>query len=143
MTGQIHDLGYKRYVGSRRALGTRWRVIMRHQIATAWKGWWRYKLPLIAALLVTAILAGVLYFLSGNMFGPMRGFAGELIKLSDGILPFSASFGPQRLGCASSNWLTVMWCYAGPRRGRHCGLTECPKRGPSSTECTSTCACTR
>ena len=52
--GQIHDLGYKRYVGSRRAVSTRWTVIMRHQIATAWAGWWRYKLWLVAAFLVTS-----------------------------------------------------------------------------------------
>lgn len=88
--GQIHDLGYKRYVGSRRSFGTRWRVIMRHQLSTAWNGWWRFKLWLIAGLLVTAILSGVMYFLSGNMFGPMRGLAGGMIKLADGLLPFSA-----------------------------------------------------
>ena len=41
-TGQIHDLGYKRYVGERRARDTRWTVIMRHQVSTGWKTWWRY-----------------------------------------------------------------------------------------------------
>ena len=37
MSGQIHDLGYKRYVGTRRSQGTRWRVIMREQISNGWK----------------------------------------------------------------------------------------------------------
>lgn len=88
--GQIHDLGYKRYVGSRRAFGTRWRVIMRHQLSSAWKGWWRFKLWLILGLVMTAILAGVMYFLSGQMFGPVRGFGGQMLKLADALIPFSA-----------------------------------------------------
>jgi len=73
--GQIHDLGYKRYVGSRRSIGTRWRVIMRHQIAAAWKGWWRFKPWLIAGILATSVSGGVLYFLSGKMFRAIGGSA--------------------------------------------------------------------
>ena len=49
--GAIHDLGYKRYTGTRRDAGTRWRVIMRHQIAMAWKTWWRFKAWLGMAVL--------------------------------------------------------------------------------------------
>jgi hypothetical protein len=90
--GQIHDLGYKRYVGSRRSIGTRWTVIMRHQIATAWKGWWRFKPWLIAALLATAVSGGVLYFLSGKMFRIIGGIGGQAIKFADGILPLSMSW---------------------------------------------------
>jgi ABC-2 type transport system permease protein len=55
--GTVHDLGYKRYVGTRRAQGTRWRVIARHQMRAAWKGFWRYKLPLLLALLNTTVWA--------------------------------------------------------------------------------------
>jgi hypothetical protein len=91
-TGQIHDLGYKRYVGTRRSIGTRWTVIMRHQIATAWKGWWRYKPWLIAALLATAVSGGVLYFLSGKMFRMIGGIGGQAIKFADGILPISMAW---------------------------------------------------
>lgn len=45
-TGAIHDLGYKRYFGTRRPQSTRWRVIVRNQMSSAWKTWWRFKLPL-------------------------------------------------------------------------------------------------
>ena len=33
--GKIYDLGYKRYVGTKRSVGTRWLVIMRHQAASS------------------------------------------------------------------------------------------------------------
>jgi hypothetical protein len=89
--GQIHDLGYKRYVGTRRSLGTRWTVIMRHQIAGAWQTWWRFKLWLIAASLATAVSAGVLYFLSGKMFRLFIGDNGQAVHIADGILPFSTA----------------------------------------------------
>jgi hypothetical protein len=87
--GQIHDLGYKRYLGTRRSMGTRWTVIMRHQLATAWKTWWRYKVWLVAALMATAIAAGFLYLASGKIFRMIGGLSGQVIKFSDGILPLS------------------------------------------------------
>ena len=90
--GQIHDLGYKRYVGSRRAVSTRWTVIMRHQIATAWAGWWRFKLWLVAAFLVTAVCSVLLYTLGDRMFQGIGGFGGVLTKFVDGILPNSAKW---------------------------------------------------
>ncbi len=58
----IHDLGYKRYVGTRRPPSTRWRVIMRHQIATSWKAWWRFKSALGLAVIATCIAGGFMYF---------------------------------------------------------------------------------
>jgi len=88
-TGQIHDLGYKRYVGSRRSMGTRWTVIMRHQLATAWKTWWRFRVWLVAGMLATAVSGGVLYFLSGRMFRMLGGLSGQGINFADGILPLS------------------------------------------------------
>jgi hypothetical protein len=87
--GQIHDLGYKRYVGSRRAVGTRWTVIMRHQIATAWTGWWRFKLWLVAAFMVTAVSSVLLYTLGNQVFRRIGGFGGALTRFIDGILPDS------------------------------------------------------
>lgn len=87
--GQIHDLGYKRYVGSRRAVSTRWTVIMRHQIATAWAGWWRFKLWLVAAFLVTAVSSVLLYTLGNRLFRGVGGFGGVLTRFVDGILPDS------------------------------------------------------
>lgn len=87
--GQIHDLGYKRYVGSRRAVSTRWTVIMRHQIATAWAGWWRFKVWLVAAFLVTAVSSVLLYTLGDRLFRRIGGFGGALTRFIDGILPDS------------------------------------------------------
>lgn len=87
--GQIHDLGYKRYAGSRRAVGTRWTVIMRHQMSTAWKTWWRFKVWLVAAVMATAVAAGFLYLASGKMFRMIGGIGGQVVRFADGILPLS------------------------------------------------------
>ncbi len=90
MSGQIHDLGYKRYHGTRMAQSTRWRVIMREQIANGWKKWWRYKLALGGAV-ITACIAGGLMFVSTNR--TIRGFgstANELaLTFADGVVPLS------------------------------------------------------
>ncbi|MEO6776379.1 MAG: hypothetical protein ABI467_25775 [Kofleriaceae bacterium] len=59
----IHDLGYKRYVGTRRPSSTRWRVIARHQIAAGWQTFWRYKAWLGSAVIVT-VIAAVFIFLA-------------------------------------------------------------------------------
>jgi ABC-type transport system involved in multi-copper enzyme maturation permease subunit len=91
-TGQIHDLGYKRYVGSRSAVGTRWTVIMRHQIATGWKGWWRYKAWLITAILVTATIALLMYQLSDQRFSRIGGVGGVITRFVDGLLPDSVAW---------------------------------------------------
>lgn len=61
MSGAVHDLGYRRYHGTRRAPSTRWRVIMRHQIATAWSTWWRYKAWLVLAAITTVALGAMAF----------------------------------------------------------------------------------
>ena len=63
-SGAVHDLGYKRYLGSRRALATRWRVIVRNQVAFAWQGFWRYKSWLGGAVATTLVSAALLYLAS-------------------------------------------------------------------------------
>lgn len=92
MSGQIHDLGYKRYAGTRMAQSTRWRVIMREQIANGWKKWWRYKLALGGAV-ITACIAGGIMFFAGEAGRTIRGFgnaAGELaLSFTDGVAPLS------------------------------------------------------
>ncbi|HTR50866.1 MAG TPA: ABC transporter permease subunit [Kofleriaceae bacterium] len=64
--GQVHDLGYQRYVGPRRSPGTRWRVVARQQIATAWKTWWRYKAGLGFAAVITCVFGALMYFPTSN-----------------------------------------------------------------------------
>lgn len=64
VTAQVYDRGYRRYVGVRRAVGQRWRVIARHQIALAWKTWWRFKAALGLAVMTTAIAGAMMMFAS-------------------------------------------------------------------------------
>lgn len=86
-TGTIHDLGYKRYAGARRSSGTRWRVIMRNQIATGWKTWWRFKASLGLAVLTTFIAGGVMFILRDKV---VRDFAGQFAStMADAALPKS------------------------------------------------------
>jgi hypothetical protein len=87
--GQIHDIGYKRYVGSRRSVGTRWTVIMRHQIATGWKTWWRFKVWLVLAVLATGIPAALLYVFSNSVLRMFKGFGANSAPFIDTILPLS------------------------------------------------------
>jgi hypothetical protein len=84
----IHDLGYRRYRGERRRDGTRWRVIARHQIAIAWKTWWRFKAPLGLAVITMAISGGMTMFSSErkSSLGRAQMFAQRLI---DTALPES------------------------------------------------------
>jgi hypothetical protein len=62
--GTIYDLGYQRYRGARRDARTRWRVIARHQVAIAWKTWWRFKAALGMAVITLAIAGGMMMFAS-------------------------------------------------------------------------------
>ncbi|MBL9016392.1 MAG: ABC transporter permease subunit [Myxococcales bacterium] len=86
-TGTVHDLGYKRYAGARSSAGTRWRVILRNQIATGWKTWWRFKASLGIAVLVTFIAGGVMFILRDKM---IRDFGGNFAAtMADAALPKS------------------------------------------------------
>jgi ABC-type transport system involved in multi-copper enzyme maturation permease subunit len=86
--GQIYDLGYKRYAGTRRAPSTRWRSIARNQIALAWKTWWRFKAALGLAVITTCITGGVMVLASDNMSSVGR--AQPLVMLLiDSALPES------------------------------------------------------
>lgn len=87
-TGTIHDLGYRRYEGARRPESARWRVIARHQIAIAWKTWWRFKAPLGLAVITMAIAGGMMMFASErkSSLGRAQMFAQQLI---DTVLPES------------------------------------------------------
>jgi len=86
--GAIHDLGYKRYLGTRRDPRTRWRVIAREQVASAWKFWWRFKAAFGLAAIITAIAGGMMLFTSDrkSSLGRAQGFAMQLI---DTTLPES------------------------------------------------------
>jgi len=83
--GMIHDLGYKRYVGTRRPQATRWRVITRQLLSHAWKKWWRYKAWLGFAVLITAILGAIMVASDSEELGDMRK-SGMVVRLVDEIV---------------------------------------------------------
>jgi len=86
VSSTIHDLGYKRYVGTRRDPATRWRVIARQQIAHGWKTWWRFKAPLGMAVIITCIAGGMMVFASDQR--TRLGAAQAIVmKLVDTALP--------------------------------------------------------
>lgn len=84
--GQIHDLGYKRYAGTRRSHDTRWTVILRHQLAMSWQTRWRTKVWLILALVLTGVGAGMIYLMSGRTFRMFTGAAGANVNFADGTV---------------------------------------------------------
>jgi ABC-type multidrug transport system fused ATPase/permease subunit len=94
-TGAVHDLGYRRYLGTRRPRATRWRVIARQQVAYAWKTWWRFKLGMVSAIIATLVTGAVMYLASDTLMqilgrgGAPGGGAGLGIRFVDGILPLS------------------------------------------------------
>jgi ABC-type transport system involved in multi-copper enzyme maturation permease subunit len=87
--GEIHDLGYQRYVGPRRTAATRWQVITREQLSSAWKTWWRWKAALALAVVVTCVCGGLMFFLSDDMFRGMAGLGMKVLNFADGMLPRS------------------------------------------------------
>jgi ABC-type transport system involved in multi-copper enzyme maturation permease subunit len=91
VTGAIHDLGYARYAGQRSAPTTRWRVIMRHQLAQGWKTWWRFKAALGLAVVTTFVAGGFLYLASDKLFKAI-GRGGLALTFADGIVPMSVTW---------------------------------------------------
>lgn len=84
-TGTIYDLGYKRYVGTRRSQATRWRVIARHTLAQAWKKWWRYKVWMVLAIMTTVTLAAIMILMRSEKLGEVRNVE-PLTRLVDGLV---------------------------------------------------------
>jgi ABC-2 type transport system permease protein len=85
--GTVHDLGYKRYVGTRRPQSSRWRVIARNQMAMAWKTFWRYKLALFFAA-ATALVCVIILTIGLDRFS--RGVTTRSIE--DQVLGISFEF---------------------------------------------------
>jgi ABC-2 type transport system permease protein len=87
----IHDLGYQRYVGSRRAQHTRYQVIVRNLVSMSWKGWSRYKLPLFAAACIMIGIGVGIYFSRHKLFteSPM---GGQIRSIADSLIPQSYAY---------------------------------------------------
>ena len=90
--GTIYDLGYKRYTGARQATSTRWKVIARNQFASAWKTWWRYKVALGFAGIVTAVAGGVMFLLQDRVVNGVVVPGNIAAVLSDQALPMSITW---------------------------------------------------
>jgi hypothetical protein len=82
----IHDLGYKRYVGTRRPPSTRWRVIARHQISAGWQTFFRYKAWLGSAVIVTLIAAAFIFIATDQRWHLGRGVQQTFANMA---LPFA------------------------------------------------------
>lgn len=93
--GTVHDLGYKRYVGTRLPQGMRWRVIMGQQLGYAWKTWWRFKLTMVSAIVATLVAGAVMYVASDTVMHILKRSDGAnpmgqmALRFIDGILPLS------------------------------------------------------
>lgn len=84
----IHDLGYQRYIGTRRPQSTRWWVIVRNLLWMSWAGWWRLKVWVIGAFIATVAFGTVLYVSQNEIFQPLVGQAGQ-VTFADALVPFS------------------------------------------------------
>ncbi len=56
----VHDLGYRRYLGSRRPQRTRWKAVVKNMLKMAWKGWWQAKAWIVGAASVIFTLGFVM-----------------------------------------------------------------------------------
>lgn len=83
---EIHDLGYKRYVGTRQDASRRWRVIMRNTIAHGWQTFFRYKAWLGTAVIVTAIAAVFIFIATSKTWHLGHGIQ---TTFADMALPFA------------------------------------------------------
>ena len=74
-------------MGARQSTSTRWRVIARNQIASAWKTWWRFKSALGLAVIVTFVAGGVMFLLQDRTVNGVFLPSGLAATLTDGALP--------------------------------------------------------
>ncbi|MCX5742075.1 MAG: hypothetical protein NT062_06230 [Proteobacteria bacterium] len=91
MSGTIHDLGYQRYTGARRPTSARWRVIVRHQLTTAWRTWWRFKSAFGLAVIISFIAGGLLYLASDKLIRSL-GSGSIAVTFADGVIPMAMTW---------------------------------------------------
>jgi hypothetical protein len=88
----IHDIGYKRYLGTRRPQSTRYRVIVKNVIAHAWRGWWRMKIWVFGAVVVVVTLGAIMVALRHRVFRELEDMAGGQVSFADGLLAYSLRY---------------------------------------------------
>lgn len=87
----IYDLGYKRYEGTRRSQASRYRIMVRYTVSSAWKGFWRMKAWVFTAAL-TAFVIGTIMYVGGNQIFPLFGRDSERVTVGEALLPYSFHF---------------------------------------------------
>lgn len=75
--GAIYTLGYERYQGPRRELGTRFWIIARYVIRQAWKSTWGVKVPLVLASMVVVGASVAMWVLRHEIVDMARAAAAE------------------------------------------------------------------
>jgi len=88
----IHDIGYKRYLGTRRPQSTRYRVIVKNVIAQAWRGWWRMKIWVFGAVVVVVTLGAIMVALRHRVFRELEDIAGGDVSFADGLLAYALRY---------------------------------------------------
>jgi ABC-type transport system involved in multi-copper enzyme maturation permease subunit len=84
----IHDLGYKRYVGTRRPQRSRYRVIVHNVVAMTWRGWWRGKMWLISTAIAAFITGAFMYVSQNKLFKGLLA-QGSPVTWADALIPLS------------------------------------------------------
>lgn len=84
----IHDLGYRRYLGTRRPQHTRWLVILKNLLVMSWRGWWRAKLWIIGAAMAVVATGAVMYVSRNEIFERFLA-GGSQVTWADALLPLS------------------------------------------------------
>lgn len=88
---QIHDIGYKRYLGTRRPQHTRFRVIAKTAARMSWQGFWRAKIWVILSALVLVIIGAIMQATQSDI---AEGFLSEGVAVTwaDTLVPLSFSY---------------------------------------------------
>lgn len=91
-TARIHDIGYKRYVGTRKPQSQRYRVIVGNMLRMAWQGWWRAKMWVVGSGAAVVGL-GIAMMLAREKLAPMaeRVLGDRALTIPDYLLALSFS----------------------------------------------------
>ena len=89
MAAAVHDLGYKRYIGTRRPQHTRYRVIVGNVLSTSWRGWWRWRIWLSIAAIVMIVIAVLMERLQDKTIKGFTTAAGFDMNWADVLIPMS------------------------------------------------------
>lgn len=95
---QIHDLGYKRYLGTRRPQRTRFWIIARTAARMSWRGFWRSKVWVLLGAVAVVVMGAIMQVTQSEIVeGLVSG--GVAVTWADAMVPMSFTF----------LWWVVIW----------------------------------